>query len=644
MLRDSDGNALALAAEVGRGGEGGVYDVVGRPGAVAKVYAHPPRPDKVEKLSLMASLFGAHPELAWWCAWPEVLIRDDGGQCLGFLMRKLEGQQPVHDIYSPERRKALLPDVGWEFLVRTATNVARMFASLHGLRVIVGDVNERNLFVGRDATVTFVDCDSFQIATATHVFVSGVGVPDYTPPELQGEDFRTAIRSEAHDRFGLAVILFKLLFMGRHPFSGGASGELGPAIRDRAFDYPQLQRRLPHLVPLEVAGADLAGLFGAAFAGPPEARPEPGAWAEALDELERSLQACPVDPLHRVPAHLDRCPWCQIEGALRYSYFAPAAQGPAESRFRVDLDRLADLLGALDSVAAPIAPDQWVGPASLDKALRALDRALAEGERPEAAVWYLRAGGIGLAALGTALLLAGGDGARLVVAAGVGAWLAGGALATWRRRPFRRACARWRTERDELGRAGEDWRGDAVRARQFDRQTRQHALELGAAWRDLERRQREELERMRGDRVTPAWIPVLQQTAVEGSLIPGLPPDRRQGLLVRGLLTAADLNRTTLAQVPGLTGAHIDAVIAWRQSIELQVGAPRRLPPSRAQHAALDANLHHLQENLAHEIEAVTLQCAHDARTADTALQAAWHAIESRAAATLTEAARRDRP
>lgn len=59
-----------------------------------------------------------------------------------------------------------------------------------------------------------------EFSHASGVFHCDVGVPLWTPPELQGRDFRGLTRTKNHDRFGLAVLMFQLLFMGRHPFAG----------------------------------------------------------------------------------------------------------------------------------------------------------------------------------------------------------------------------------------------------------------------------------------------------------------------------------------------------------------------------------------------------------------------------------------
>lgn len=76
-------------------------------------------------------------------------------------------------------------------------------------------MNERNLLVStHDATVRIIDCDSFQVRAGSQLFVCEVGVPLYTPPELQGAALGE--RTVVHDLFGLAVVIFQLLFVGGH--------------------------------------------------------------------------------------------------------------------------------------------------------------------------------------------------------------------------------------------------------------------------------------------------------------------------------------------------------------------------------------------------------------------------------------------
>lgn len=105
----------------------------------------------------------------------------------------------------------------------------------------MGDVNQKNLMVSRKGIVAFVDCDSFQVAEGTRIFRCDVGVPEYTPPELHGKNFATVDRQPDHDLFGLAVLVFHLLMMGRHPFSGvplvNADIPIDQAIQQYLYAY-----------------------------------------------------------------------------------------------------------------------------------------------------------------------------------------------------------------------------------------------------------------------------------------------------------------------------------------------------------------------------------------------------------------------
>ncbi|MEZ4618073.1 MAG: hypothetical protein R2867_21530 [Caldilineaceae bacterium] len=72
-----------------------------------------------------------------------------------------------------------------------------------------------------NALVTLVDTDSFQIVDEQEAYHHcPVGVPEYTPPELQALPLATTVREPHHDAFGLSVLIFQLLMEGYHPFTG----------------------------------------------------------------------------------------------------------------------------------------------------------------------------------------------------------------------------------------------------------------------------------------------------------------------------------------------------------------------------------------------------------------------------------------
>ena len=147
----------------------------------------------------------------------------------------------IHELYSPKSRIGVFPEADFLFLTHVCTNIARAFAVVHLCGHVIGDVNHGNLLVGPNGTVTLIDCDSFQFRNGSKIFTCDVGTDLFTPPELQNRRLKGIERTSNHDCFGLAVLLFHLLFMGRHPFAGRYSGAgempIEKAIAEYRFAY-----------------------------------------------------------------------------------------------------------------------------------------------------------------------------------------------------------------------------------------------------------------------------------------------------------------------------------------------------------------------------------------------------------------------
>jgi DNA-binding helix-hairpin-helix protein with protein kinase domain len=323
-LRRASGAAVTLGRELGRGGEGAVSLVAGAPDLVAKLYLKPPAPAKIDKLRSMAKR--ASPALLKVAAWPVEVLSDDTGTVRGFLMPKVGAREDVHQLYSPKSRRRAFPGVDFRFVVRAAANISRAFAQVHALGHVIGDVNHGNALVGRDGTVVLIDCDSFQIRDGARQFTCDVGVALFTAPELAGLAFRGLKRTANHDAFGLAVLLFHLLYLGRHPFAGRhVDGEMPieRAIAESRFAYGANadslgMSRPPGTLPLGAFGAAIAQLFERAFAPPSDiARPTAANWVEALQTLEGELVACDASALHYHrrgdPGGGPGCCWCALE-------------------------------------------------------------------------------------------------------------------------------------------------------------------------------------------------------------------------------------------------------------------------------------------------------------------------------------------
>ncbi|WP_442484523.1 hypothetical protein [Aeoliella sp. SH292] len=319
LYRDARGNQIRLDALLGKGGEANVYTVKNSASHLAKIYHDPVSMRKARKLEVIPSLSSS--QLIKFSAWPESPLYDANSNSVsGTLMPRISGSvQLIHELYNPASRKEHFPQATWGFLVRTARNCAAAFAKLHEAGVVVGDVNQGNLFVDSNALVYFIDCDSFQILSSGDVYHCEVGVPHFTPPELHGCDFTKVVRSPNHDSFGLAILIFHLLFMGRHPFVGRYRGHgdmpIERAIREGRFAYAishatSLMQPPPHALTLADLPRPVADLFTKAFTQ--SNRPSAKEWVSALGQLESLLATCSDDWGHLFVRGQRVCPWCAI--------------------------------------------------------------------------------------------------------------------------------------------------------------------------------------------------------------------------------------------------------------------------------------------------------------------------------------------
>jgi DNA-binding helix-hairpin-helix protein with protein kinase domain len=334
---DLQGQETGLGRCLGQGGEGAVYSVPNWPLTVAKIYARRPDEHGARKLGAMVQL--GTEALATVAAWPQNLLLDPRtGAVVGFLMPRVDDHREIHKLYGPADRKTAFPDATWAFLVRAARNLAAAFDAVHQHGHVIGDVNQGNVVVSRKATVRLIDCDSFQITHLGRSYPCRVGVPLFTPPELQGRKLDEVVRTPDHDRFGLAVLIFHLLFMGRHPFAGRHPAKAIPvetALRQGLFAFGREAMRSgfeppPFSLRLKDVTPTVADLFeqafgSAAMAGKP--RPTAAEWTATLEMLEGRLVTCRDDPRHAHAQANGCCPWCRIEndGGPSFFFLPPGA-------------------------------------------------------------------------------------------------------------------------------------------------------------------------------------------------------------------------------------------------------------------------------------------------------------------------------
>lgn len=231
-VQDQGGSPVSLGRPLGRGGQAQVFAVDGQPDLAAKIY-HQPTAALRDRLEQMVARPPQDPASASGhstFAWPRSLLLDaTSGSFVGYVMPRVRRVVPLSIVYHPGDRKRLLP-AGFDerYLIRVCRNLCAAVAAVHRAGFVVGDLNDANILVHADARVTLIDCDSFQIGA----YRCPVGRPEYTPPELQGVALATVDRTISHDAFGLAVLIFRMLQRGVHPYAGyGDPPEIGERIR-----------------------------------------------------------------------------------------------------------------------------------------------------------------------------------------------------------------------------------------------------------------------------------------------------------------------------------------------------------------------------------------------------------------------------
>ncbi len=325
-----DQRRVRLGARLGKGGEGEVYSLDGDESHAVKLYTVSELSEREQKVEIM--IRSAMAEQAPQVAFPLSVVRDESGSFAGFLMKNVLEHKPLHELYSPGSRKMHFPQADYRFLIRTGQNISRAIASVHALGCVIGDINQSSILVSKGATVALIDSDSFQVTDEAQTFFCRVGVPEYTPPELQGVPLSKVMRTANHDAFGLAIVIFQLLFMGRHPFVGsvrrGEIPTLFESIRDFRFVYSE-QRDVgmkppPGTPRLSAFPTAMVAAFEAAFGqGSLDARPSAQQWIDLLGALEENLVQCSGQKLHWYPAEAAKCPWCAMERELGATLFVP---------------------------------------------------------------------------------------------------------------------------------------------------------------------------------------------------------------------------------------------------------------------------------------------------------------------------------
>jgi serine/threonine protein kinase len=239
---EKSGILITLSAKpFAGGGEGNLYKIKAPQKLrkyVAKLYhQHKLSPTRERKINYLAAYppiqsdenAGAHNSVIW--------VKDalyDRGKFVGFIMPYTEGEK-LEILCTPKIPKKLRRE--WarfdfkkshkalEMRLKLSFNICAAIHQVHSMeRYVLVDMKPDNIVIQTNGLVSIVDTDSVEVVeSGKSLFDAPVATPEYTPPEHYRKLDYDPTEREAWDRFGLGVILYKLLF-GIHPFAASSGG------------------------------------------------------------------------------------------------------------------------------------------------------------------------------------------------------------------------------------------------------------------------------------------------------------------------------------------------------------------------------------------------------------------------------------
>lgn len=350
----------ALGALLNKGGAAGkIYKSLSHPDLVAKIF-HDKSKSQTNRRKLEAMLQN-RPNIPTitkggktfvQIAWPEAVLEDDEGFCVGYLMPLINTDEAVsldHLMQKAVRQKQHLTEK-YKDRLDAAYNITAMVAALHQCGHYIVDLKPANVSVYKVPTmpVAMFDCDGFSIKGAKERYPAEFVSEEYIYPE--GMSQNPEDMGEEQDKFALAVILFRLLNNGIHPFAGVPRKKDEPMIdiqtRIEQYHYaygmwPDLYQA-PHPYSIhEYFDPKTLKLFDRAFMKN-QKRPTAKEWYEHLAYLSSDsvLKKCKKNPDH-VYFTNKGCGLCAIEEKFKTKMSAVKEEKAAPQKIRgMELDEL----------------------------------------------------------------------------------------------------------------------------------------------------------------------------------------------------------------------------------------------------------------------------------------------------------------
>lgn len=321
------------------GGEGAVYEIIGYPYKVAKIYHDiadaKKRENKINemvKISNGASFRSTN--ITQDVAWPLSPLFDKNHNFIGFGMNRITATTELDDLYVYPPKQNV--NVTIENRIDCLISLCGVIDRLHSTGQVFGDFNPNNIKIKSDRTVSFVDADSYHVNSSGKEYRCVVCAPGYVAPELikacKGttyEDCPTATFTKETDNFALAIHCFRMLMNGCHPFicqrqlkrAGSAPAPKSTDKRVELGETPFFKTIPNYTTPAYAPDINslpsyIRDLFKRAFVdghANPKARPSAVEWKNALTKYRSELTRCKANHSHFYWKANGSCPYCEAD-------------------------------------------------------------------------------------------------------------------------------------------------------------------------------------------------------------------------------------------------------------------------------------------------------------------------------------------
>lgn len=371
VWRDSQGALFRPAGPRREDHDGSICALDGHPEQAARLFDPPPG-DTDEQYRLKAMTLSFDESLEEVADWPRTLLGNPQEVLIGYLMPVRPTAGLLADLLDVRRARRVFPQADFAFRIRVAQRLAQAVSVIHEHGYVLGYFDPEAIAVCPEGNIRLQHCHRFQIQGWNRVFPARPGPAEYQAPELQGERWEAGERTRDQDHFSLAVLIYRVLMMGEHPFDAlcadGSRSVLTVAIADYAYVHDEDAeqagiRPVPGALPPDILPNALRHAFAQAFAPlvGADSRPKAEDWIDTLRRMARTLRVCPRAAWHQYREGLAECPWCHRMEHSRISDFQPddaILSPPADNT--PEWEELATAISALKELPPPVVSEPAV--------------------------------------------------------------------------------------------------------------------------------------------------------------------------------------------------------------------------------------------------------------------------------------------